>query len=179
MNSEIVRQMIAMRHSPIRNYIVPGLTSWLIGGGDNSRGKVRLFENTREQHEFITPHSHRFSFNAYVIRGWVSNTTWFDGEGSGDLYMASIIRYDDSPGKYTIEKRFQQRFLNDTITYGEGEWYCMHLAEIHSIKFSENALVLFFEGPTLFNTSQIIEPIVDEEHIPTMKIEPWMFRRGE
>ncbi len=48
MNGPLIQLVQKIKHSPIRNYIIPGLTSWLIRDhGDN--GMVRLFEMTRHQ----------------------------------------------------------------------------------------------------------------------------------
>jgi hypothetical protein len=55
----------------------------------------------------------------------------------------------------------------------------MRYNEIHSIKFSKDAIVLFFEGPTVTDSSFVLEPVVEGEYIPTMTTEPWMFRRGK
>lgn len=43
-----VEMLLAMRHSPRHNYVVPGLTSWLIGQPAPT-GTVRLFESHRKQ----------------------------------------------------------------------------------------------------------------------------------
>ena len=178
MNPQVIAQLISMRHSPIKNYIVPGLISWLImdqGGA----GKVRMFENTREQHAFITPHSHRFNFSACVVRGWVENTSWFRGDTGDDMYRCTGMKYDGEPGKYVIDNHYHAPFISDPITHEEGAWYAMKHSEIHSIKFSKGAMVLFFEGPAVTDTSYTLEPVVDHEYLPTMKTEPWMFKRGE
>lgn len=54
----------------------------------------------------------------------------------------------------------------------------MLASEVHSIHFSRGAQVLFFEGPTVADTSIILEPNVDGETIPTFRVEPWMFKRS-
>ena len=166
-----------MRNSPLRNYIVPGLTSWMImDNGDE--GKVRMFQCSREQQEFVTPHSHRFDFSACVLRGSVQNTLWVPVDGCGDEYVVSNSTYLGEVGKYKTNKTIVKRFVSDTICYEDGEWYSMKHNEIHSIKFSRDALVLFVEGRKITDTTQYIEPWVNDQHIPTMKIEPWMFKRG-
>ena len=180
MHEAVVQHLITMRHSPLHNYIVPGLTSWLImdqGGA----GKVRMFENTREQHHFVTPHSHRFNFSACVVRGWVENTSWFRGDGNDDEFCLTTMKYDGAPGQYVKESVMTARFISDSIVYEPGEtaWYSMPFHEIHSIKFSRDAIVLFFEGPAVTDRSFILEPLVDGHHIQTMRTEPWMFVKGE
>ena len=177
MNPEVIKHLVSMRHSPLHNYIVPGLTSWLImdqGAG----GKVRMFESTREQHEFITPHSHRFDFIACVVEGHVHNTLWTPSP-NGDECQVTRTTYLNEPGKYTSEVWQKDRFITEELCYGESRWYDMKFSEIHSIRFSKGAKVLFFEGPTKVNCSYILEPIVDGEHLNTMRTEPWMFRKGE
>ena len=174
MNPDVIKHLISMRHSPLYNYIVPGLTSWLIM--DNGElGKIRLFESSREQQEFITPHSHRFDFTACVVRGQVENTLWV--EGDGDKYMMTQTKYLGEPGKYESRPIKEKRYTTDTLTHVEGDWYGMKFSDIHSIKFSRGAFVLFFEGVSKTNTTYILEPFVDGEHIPTMKTEPWMFKK--
>jgi len=176
MNKDVIKHLVSMRHSPLHNYIVPGLTSWLImDKGD--LGKIRLFECSREQQEFITPHSHRFDFTACVVRGQVENTLWVEGEG--DKYMITQTRYLGKPGEYERYQIKDKRYTTDTLTHIEGDWYGMKYNDIHSIKFSRGAFVLFFEGVIKTNTSYILEPMVDGECIPTMKIEPWMFKREQ
>lgn len=176
-SKDVVAQLMLMKHSPIENYIVPGLTSWMIAN-NGPAGKVRMFESTREQHEFITPHSHRFNFSACVVAGQVENTLWFTSDGNGDMYQETQTIYKGNPGEYEIKNGKWNRYLSDSLTHSAGDWYSMKFHEIHSIKFSRGALVVFFEGPTLTDTSYAIEPVVDCTYINTMKTEPWMFKRG-
>lgn len=177
MNNEVIKHLVSMRHSPLHNYIVPGLTSWMImDNGD--LGKIRMFECSRQQQEFITPHSHRFDFTACVIRGSVHNTLWVSSDVSGDEYVVTNNAYLGKPGEYKVESNVVARFMEDTICHNEGEWYGMRHNEIHSIQFSRDALVLFFEGRAVTTTTQVLEPFVNGRHIPTMKTEPWMFQKG-
>ena len=176
MNPDVIKHLVSMRRSPIHNYIVPGLTSWMIM--DNGPlGKVRMFDCTRDQYEFITPHSHRFDFSACVVEGFVENILWTPFADGDDYQMTRTI-YLDEPGKYESEICQQDKFITDTMGYCEGQWYGMKFNEIHSIRFSKGAKVLFFEGPSKVNFSHVLEPIVDGEHIRTMRTEPWMFKRG-
>lgn len=177
MNKDVIKHLVSMRHSPLCNYIVPGLTSWLIMDNGEA-GKLRMFDSSREQHEFITPHSHRFDFTACVLRGCVYNTLWVPVQDGGDEYAVTNNIYLGNPGQYDIESRVVARFLSDTICYDVGEWYGMKHNEIHSIKFSRDALVLLIEGRSITNTTQVLEPWVQQQRVPTMKVEPWMFQRG-
>ena len=178
MNKDVIKHLVSMRHSPLRNYIVPGLTSWLIM--DNGiHGKIRMFDCGQYQHEFITPHSHRFDFSACVVEGGVENMTWFQSDREdSETYQMTRTTYLNEPGKYQSELWMQQNFITDVIEYAEGEWYGMKFNEIHSIKFHKGSKVLFFEGPAKVDCSYILEPVVDGEHLKTMRTEPWMFKRG-
>ncbi len=79
-----------MMHSPIHNYIVPGLTSWLIGN-PSEFGKVRVFTCERNHKEAIVPHSHRYDFQCYVANGNVTNHIWYDDPKNGDEFIVSIF----------------------------------------------------------------------------------------
>lgn len=177
MKPEVIKQLCAMRNSALRNYIVPGLTSWMIMD-DGEDGKIRMFMCSRDQQEFITPHSHRFNFSACVLRGTVENTLWVPVEEGGDQYVVTTTKYLDEPGKYEIGQQIVQRFIPDSIPYEEGDWYCMKHTDIHSIKFSRDAVVLFIEGREVSKCTNVLEPWVGDKRIPTMKVEPWMFQRG-
>ncbi len=167
-----------MKHSPVRNYAIPGLTSWLIGA-PSKHGCVRLFECSREHHEPITPHSHRFDFECLVLAGSVRNIIWTEvaTPRCGDLFMESRLVYRGGIGHYETERGTSQLYLGSPYLYKAGDRYSMKADEIHSIYFSRGAKVLFFEGPTIADSSLILEPYVDGEVVPTFKVEPWMFKR--
>jgi len=52
----------------------------------------------------------------------------------------------------------------------------MKADQMHSIDFSKGAKVLFFEGPRLSDTSEIIEPVVRGEVIRTYIKQDYMFK---
>lgn len=165
-----------MARSRIGNYVLPGLTSWIIGA-PHAGGCVRMFTNEREQQDAITPHSHRFDFQCLVLRGRVTNRIWTRVYGDrGDAFATSRLVYD-SLGKY--EKRFEaiRRYEYSDRVYVEGMWYSMTYQEIHSIFFGARTEVLFFEGPSVNNESTILEPYVDDEVVPTFEVRPWMFKK--
>ena len=54
-----------LKHSPIHNYILPGLTSWVLKPAGDGHGMIRMFEASRETQEFITPHSHRETYYSW------------------------------------------------------------------------------------------------------------------
>ena len=160
----------SMRRSTLTNYIVPGLTSSLL-----TDGVVRLFEASREQHNDIVPHSHRFNFACFVMRGRVINRIW-KLDGKGDTYQSSTLTYNGGPGKYGIARGECAGWGHQDSQYNEGQWYTMTADQIHSITFSPDAIVLFFEGPMISAVTTIIEPVVAGERVDTFKVEPWMFK---
>jgi hypothetical protein len=181
MNEALRNAVWRMANSEIRHYIAPGLSSYLVGGQD--RGKVRLFRSDRETREWITPHSHRFDFTCLVLRGWATNIlltrAW--GADHADRYCAGTLKrkpgafgeYEFVPGTATSE------YLETSKTYHEGDVYSMTHNEIHTIRFSRDAMVLFFEGPELVDESLVLEPWSNGKRVPTFGTQPWMFERAE
>jgi len=168
---EIIETMLS---NQLQNYIVPGLSSFLL-----ENGKVRLFKSTREFQEGITPHSHRFPFSCYVLSGSVVNRLWIESaESSGDFFEETYFIYegDGGPGKFRLEKHGRSFYRYRDQRYEAGDWYSMTDDQIHSIKFSRGAMVLFFEGPSESDRSLMIEPVVDGEKIPTFEVADWMFK---
>ncbi|MCH9735818.1 MAG: hypothetical protein K0U78_14910 [Actinomycetia bacterium] len=178
-----IKSLLDMRSNKITNYIVPGLSSSLIGGiGEN--GTVRLFESERDQQEHITPHSHRFNFQCIVLEGVVQNSIWVEQRGelagkNSDQFQSSTLTYGKEVGVY--EKKTKGRSYYDCFTniYKTGDVYHMNHRQIHSIKFGRRTKVLFFEGKTITDKTTIIEPVVDDIHIPTFKVENWMFKKSK
>lgn len=169
-----------MAHSRLDNYVVPGLTSYLIGNGASIRGNVRMFECSRTHHEPIIPHSHRFDFQCLVLKGEVANVKWIesDTEEDADAFIVSHLTYTGEHGQYEKKVKPKPRWFRREITnYKAGDWYSMTADEIHSIYFNRDTQVLFFEGPQIRCGSIILEPYVNGEHIPTFKVEPWMFKK--
>ena len=183
-NNFDITELLAMAHSPIRNYIVPDLTSSLIGE-TGKNGCVRLFESRRNQQQSITPHSHRFDFQCIVLAGEVTNRVFrkdfdYNSDSNSDLYCESTLNYNGKVGSHKRSaKKEVGRYVYEDTWYGEGECYSMTHKQIHSIKFSKGTKVLFFEGKTRANQSVILEPVVEGEIIPTYKVEDWMFRTGD
>lgn len=165
----------SMMHSPVHNYIVPGLTSWLIGE-PNDLGTMRVFTCSRDHQECIAPHSHRYDFNCIVLDGFVENYIWFPAN-FGDEFIVTKNFYRDAIGKYEIIGSEVKKYAFKTDIYSEGQSYSMSHAQIHSIKFAKNTMVLFFEGPKICNDSFMLEPFVNGHHIPTGIVLPWMFER--
>ncbi|HET8687449.1 MAG TPA: hypothetical protein VFM18_12415, partial [Methanosarcina sp.] len=179
MNLDIVMKMA---HSPVRNYAIPGLTSWMISS--NPDGNIRLFEMTRNHIEPISPHSHRFDFHCIVLEGEVENIiyeparNYWNGDFPIDVdaYSELISTYNGEIGSYTNSRSYTKGYKIHVETYGTGDQYSMTHDQIHSIRFKKGTKVLFFEGPEKTNSSIVLEPFVDNEIIPTFKVEPWMFK---
>ena len=174
-----VQALLRMEHSPIKNYAIPGLTSSLIGA-PSAAGTIRMFRCEREHQEAITPHSHRFNFQCWVLRGSVRNRIWtktYNQNPAGDLFQRTKLIYEGDVGHYQTEACDIGNWKYSDQEYSAGQCYSMRADEVHSIFFSRGALVLFFEGPTEANSSIILEPCVDGEVVPTFKVEPWMFKR--
>lgn len=159
-----------LTHSPLKNYILAGLESHLIGA------TTRVFINTRESMGVITPHSHRFDFQCLVLHGSVVNTI-YNYNVEGDTYALSELTYLNDPGQYDTQRIGIDQFSPCATTYVEGDWYGMTHDQIHSISFSRDAAVLFIEGRQLTDKSIYIEPHVGGETIPAMKTESWMFSK--
>lgn len=175
-----VKALLAMAHSPVRNYAIPGLTSWLIGG-PSKQGTVRLFHSAREHQEAITPHSHRFDFLCWVLEGEVRNRIWtesfYHNDQAADTFQRTELLYRGDMGQYERGESKVARYSFYDYTYAAGQCYAMEAHQIHSIYFARRTRVLFFEGPTVKDKSVILEPYCDGEVIPTFKVEPWMFKR--
>lgn len=172
-----------MARNSLSNYIVPGVISSLIGG--KTHGKVRVFHATRDAVDFVTPHSHRFNFMAYVVRGDVENTIYslnpYANTFSGDTWCESVITQvcgEDGINSFTHKRSAESsNWVKRTGTYRTGDLYGMRYDEIHSIRFSKDTVVLFFEGPEVINEARMLEPWVNGKVVPTFKVEDWMFQK--
>ena len=160
----------------LRNYIIPGLESRLIEDR-GEQGRVREFHMTRTQLGDIAPHSHRFDFTAIVKKGTVRNILWTE-EPAGQLFAVSHLDYQGTPGSYVKTFHRDAHYEPEQFTYRAGDTYRMASHEIHHIRFSEGAIVEVTEGPQVTRRTTVLEPIVANEVIPIMRVEPWMFRRA-
>jgi len=175
----ILKAVIGMKHSRLRNYIAPGVTSWLIGG--EGHGKVRLFTTDRDTREWITPHSHRFDFTCLVLCGSATNIVFgrtFRND-QGDAYaVGKLTAPSGGLGTYGFEPGEKAEYFSESRrTYVEGDTYAMRRHEIHSIQFQKGSAILFFEGPELSQTTEVLEPWSDGRRVPTFVTQPWMFDR--
>ena len=171
----LIQQLDQMKSSPIRNYVIAGLDSFLI-----SNGKVRYFENSRQHQDSITPHSHRFDFSCIVLAGSVRNRVWSEcRESEGDFFQSSTLKYAGEVGEHSVTPEGRGFWKYKETIYDVGDCYSMDSSEVHSIIFSRGAKVLFFEGENKSNESVIIEPVVRGEVIRTYQKLEYMFKRDE
>jgi hypothetical protein len=180
--ADILRIATQLRSGSLDNYIVPGLVSSLLG---RAEGNVRLFEASRMQRSEIAPHTHRYDFVAMVLQGHVLNTRYREigndeSNGPGtEKWMALKQTYGGQPGSYPLSQAAGVCDLTPMITrYSAGEIYEMRSEEIHSIVFSQNAVVLMLEGPQLKATSVVYVPYMGRDtrfNYAAPPVAPWMF----
>ena len=168
---EHIQNILMMRSSTVKNYVIPGLNSSLL-----EKGKVRLFECSRDHQEAINPHSHRFNFSCYVLSGSVINRIW-SKDRAGDLFMLSELEYCGEIGSHKKSQIDTGYYSFSDTQYLSGEWYSMNSTEIHSIFFSKGATVLFFEGAEVSNKSLIIEPFINDKVVSAFHVSDWMFEK--
>lgn len=172
----LINQIQQMKNSSIQNYVVAGLKSSLIGGGNF--GMVRLFEGSRHQQDFISPHSHRFDFACLVLRGKVTNRIWRESsDENADFFQVSVLHYSGTVGEHIKKPAERSFWLPSDTVYCAGDIYTMSADQVHSIIFSRESVVLFFEGPNIKKQSIVLEPVVDGSVIPTYEKHDYMFKR--
>lgn len=168
---EHIKNIMNMRSSKVDNYVIPGLSSSLLGNG-----KVRFFECDRNHQETINPHSHRFDFSCFVLSGTVTNRIWHK-DIAGDLFMLSELEYCGEIGRHKKTEKETGYYSFIDTEYKTGDWYSMLSTEIHSIFFKKGTKVLFFEGAEVSSKSFIIEPFINDETVNTFAVSDWMFKR--
>lgn len=178
LTAQHMEMLRAMANNPLGNYAgIPGLTSSLLGGPGPGHGSVRMFDCSRFHRESLVPHSHRFDVLCLVLRGYVVNHIWT--ERPGDSFVATEYTYMGAPGYLQPGQVSEPASYAAVGTrYDAGEFYSMKAAEIHSIEFSRDACVLFFEGPQVTSEVTVLEPFVDGRKVPTFQVQPWMYQRA-
>lgn len=178
---DVISQM-ADESTLLENYVLPGLTSTLL-----PKGRLRMFTSSRYTEEFINPHSHRFDFACLVLRGQVWNTIYKPVPSLTPAANPWAV-WEVSPVNGGLGEYSRQLFSNysfyetQTSCHLAGQVYSMLDRDIHSIRFSRDAAVLFIEGPERKSYSHVLEPLngfpdkVDT--IPTFKTQPWMFQKA-
>lgn len=172
---------VRQRHSPIDNYILPGLTSWLVGDQPQERGAglLRLFECTHNHQSAVAPHSHRFDFKARVLSGGVVNWLWHPTDVETprtDLYASNTLRYAGSVGSYARSPGPVRQWTSLGFHYDIGESYSMRYTEVHSITFRKGTMVLLEEGKELTDLTTMLEPVIGGRVVPTGDVQWWMFQ---
>lgn len=171
----------ASKHSPLLDYVIPGLTSSLLDI------TPRVFEYDGGRHSpfdlegpgYITPHSHRYSFCAIVLEGEVRNTL-FEESDEGALYDVRSLLYRGTPGSYhLVDDHVRSKFSLQSRTYSEGGVYFMGTSQVHTIEFAPGTKVLMLEGPTVRLESKVLLPVVDGKVINTMERDLSTFFRSE
>lgn len=173
---EMLRKSPGLLQGLRRDYIVPGLSSYLLSGGQGREGpKVRLFHQERPFEGWITPHDHRFDLACYVLKGEVKHTVYSRSYDpwSGALY--SVQRFP-----FSLDGRMEPdetaMFTSATEVYGRGNFYHLGYTTFHTVKFSRGAMVLFFEGPDLQEHNHVLLPVSNGRIINTATVQPWMQR---
>lgn len=173
--SEEARHICAMLTDPVSNYVIPGLTSYML-----TKGKVRVFHSERDHHEQITPHSHRFALASLVLKGVVFNHIYKESSEGMEFAKRAFTAKLGGLGFYSKRPAEEDTigvYYSTCKEYHEGQWYHMAAEEIHRIEFSKDAIVLLFEGENTREGSEVLLPVVDGEVIDTFKTENWMFKK--
>lgn len=169
-------------HSGLRNYIIPGLTSRLVGDwSDPTKERLRIFHMETPQMMAIVPHSHRYDFHCKVLEGLVTNRLYLETtQEYGIPLHASELEYSGSPGNYQKSPLGLRYYSVASTMYAPGMTYSMRAEEIHDIFFSMGAQVMFWEGPQRRTNTVVLEPMVPGVGvIPLLKTEEWMFQKIE
>jgi hypothetical protein len=162
-----------MLHSPVRNYALKGLTSYLLGEPSKDHGLVRIFQMQEKQQVQITPHSHKYDLHCLVLRGEVVNTIWTRSQKGFDCKVTPMA---GTLGEYETVASYPEKWDFRQFHYSFGMSYFMEAEEVHSITFSKGAVVLLFEGPARAQSTLLVEPEVsfNPPFVP-FSVEPWMF----
>jgi hypothetical protein len=177
MEEAVLKALIEKKNKPIYNYIIPGLTSWNIAEGPNQT--IRLYEASRDQYQTITPHSHRSKLECFVLEGFVENFIWTPSTDiKDDFWFKNELFYNGDPGNYTkIQASISERWKRSKRIYGVGESYVMEHDVIHSILFYKGAKLLLIKGPEVTEKTIILEQEAYGKCIPTLNVEPWMYKK--
>lgn len=153
------------------NYIIPGLTSTLLGS-PAAGGMFRLFEMRRDQEVEVVPHDHRYDFQCFVLEGEVRNRLYCVLERRNVPTHAVFLHDPDTHAVSgplgLVEASFHES------TYLEGDWYDMKASQFHSIWFGKGTKVLFIEGRKQNELSRCLVPYVNGRVCDTFYWRDWM-----
>ena len=175
--NRVVEMMIEQSLHIIEDYIIPGMTSYLLKRREDG-STVRLFVMTRSQMMFIAPHSHRFDLRSTVLEGRVLNTMWYPKTGAeSDCFRVYSLEYKGKPGDYEKRPVGFGPVWPVGVQYWMGDSYFMTHSEIHNIWFARGSAVLIDESEPKSTESKILEPFNQErqQEYPLFRTAPWMF----
>lgn len=171
-----------IRRDPLYNYIIPGLTSYIVHEYGEDAGMIRMFVMERTQLADIAPHSHRFDFECTVLRGSVQNTIWtpVNTHPLGEPFVETKLTYLGKPGEYSQETAKEPTYWSPaTEHYSTAKpFYRMTSDQVHSIRFSHDAIVLFKEGPTKSRETVMLDPWTRGKIATISKTRDWMFQKA-
>lgn len=157
----------------LENYVIPGLRSEALIEEPDSGAMMRLFEMTRDQEYFITPHDHRYNFRCMVLEGKVVNTVYRLVAAQGD-YTHAMLPYEPVLRTLDHSRATFVRTESERRTYVTSDWYVMHHDEFHSITFDKGTRVLFLQEKDQKAQSSCLLPYVDGKILDTFIWRDWM-----
>lgn len=161
MNLENLRNLILSmsdKSTRIVNHAEHGLDSTLL-----SQGLFRVFTANYET-QVRLPHSHKYDFACLVLKGSVLNRVYKPIENNkfkenNELHAEYCVAIQTGAlGDYKFDKQYRQAFEIAEKLHGEGDWYQMTHEDIHAIRFSKGAVVLFIEGPAVTDQVEVLFP---------------------
>ena len=163
-------------HSVIHNYGIAGMDSYLLGAAED---RQRLLHMTRNQVDFVTPHSHKSDLTCEVLRGSVKNILFNQADefsNKSDMFAVANLMYNGVVGQYDkINFYIAAPYEMKAELYTEGDTYFMSYDQIHSIFFTKNAIVRITEGPTVTTASQILQPVSDGTIVKNFHVHEGLF----
>lgn len=167
--------LMGVAHSPVCNYVIPGLTSWLIGEHEDGV-TLRMFTASRHPREPIAPHSHRYDFRARVLTGSVEHTLWVPGDNlHGDEFEVLHQSTPKTIGDFDCTRGERGYWKPCTYPYDVNRIYQLLAEEVHSIQFDKGTIVLLEEQPDRTN-SFMLNPVVAGNTLYIGDTQPWMFK---
>lgn len=163
------------RGKTLHNYIVPGLSSTALASFELG-GMLRLFEMTRDQEYYVTPHNHRFNFLCLVLEGQVMNTTFSVREAHETNADHVTLIYDKNKRgvRYNMDEMQYCIASQHSEVHSKGDWYAMDHREYHSINFARHTKVLFIEQEPETEESRVLLPYVNGRICSTFLWADWM-----
>ncbi len=114
------------------------------------------------------------------MKSEIYNTLFLPSKQSyADQYsLGTLKRVGEEMGSYEIERSgVPENYEGHQNRISAGESYSMKANDIHTVSFHRGTKVLFFEGPTISDTSVFLEPFSNGQVVKTFETRPWMFQR--